>query len=68
MALSCDKSTIIDTPSQGDGSTATASFWIYLPINEYPTSNMVVFVDNHSKLAFGFYDGTSSAIISCNKS
>lgn len=51
-SLSCTGSTVIQHASSGDGSNATASFWLK---NFNTSGQMVVFADANSKLAFGPY-------------
>lgn len=45
-----------------NSNSTTISVW--LKINSYPTDNIVVFADDTSKVAFGFYNN-GSAIVSC---
>lgn len=62
-ALVCNGNTYVSGDLVGDTTKgATASLWVKAPT--YPTANSIVFADNNSKLAFGFY-GTTDAIISC---
>ena len=60
-ALLNTSSYITNTRSM-DSTNATVALWI--KATSYPTSNSIVFADNNSKIAFGFY-GTNNLIISC---
>lgn len=62
QSLECKGGTLITTPVAGDITQGvTISCWVK---GSVPTDNLVVFADQNSKLAFGFYNN-GQAIITC---